>query len=256
MKVKVRVVFLVILIISMALLSGCQKAETAQTQTAQDQGNGAASAAASPRESGDAPNPELDDVSRLTLGTFKLEGSDNAVTPEQAAKLLPLWKLVQNGAVTRDEETNAVIKQIEGQMTEAQLAAIDAMGLTMDDMMTWMQEQGIEMTAIGDGSGDGQGAPEGMPNMTDEEREQMRQRFENMTEEERAAAMEEGGQRPEGASGGAPGGAPDDQGGPQGGQASGDGQPMAGGGPGMGGARTGNMLLEPLITLLTERAAQ
>jgi hypothetical protein len=134
-------------------------------------------------------------------------------------------------------------------MTKAQLAAIDAMGLTMDDMMTWMQEQGIEMAAPsgaipGDGQGAPEGAPEGAPNMTDEEREQMRQRFENMTEEERAAAMEEGGfQRPDG------------QGGPQG-QAPGDGQPMAGGRPGMGGARTGNMLLEPLITLLTERATQ
>jgi len=243
MKVKVRVVFLLMLMVSMAVLSGCQKAEPVQTAD-----NSAANVPAADGRGDAAPNPELDNVSRLTLGTLKLEGTANAVTPEQAAKLLPLWKLIQGGALNNDAETNAVIKQIEGQMTEAQLAMIDALGLTMEDMMAWMQEQGIEMAAPGDAPAGGQGAPGNMSNMTDEERQQMRERFENMTEEERAAAMAEGGfQRPEGA--------PQDQGGPQG-QAAGDRQPPTGDRPGMGGMRSGAMMLEPLIALLTERAAQ
>ncbi|MBN2393122.1 MAG: hypothetical protein JXR84_20500 [Anaerolineae bacterium] len=233
---KVRAVFLVMLIISMALLSGCQKAETAQTQATQAEGS---DAAVSSGPGGDAPNPELDDLSRLTLGTFKLEGSDNAVTPEQAAKLLPLWKLLQGGTLTRDEETNAVIKQIEGQMTEAQLAAIDAMGLTFEDERTWMQEQGIEMPAPTGGWSDGQGtpsAPGNNPNLTEEERAQMRDQFQNMTPEERATAMAESGfQRPQGAP---------------------DGQAPGGGRQFGGGFRGGNVMLEPLIKLLTERAAQ
>ncbi len=229
-----RSVWLVVLLIGVLLFSGCQKAQTTQPED-----NGAAAAPASSGGEVNAPNPELDNVSRLTLGTFKLEDSDNAVTPEQAAKLLPLWKLIQGGTLKSDAETNAVVKQIEGQMTEAQLTAIDALGLTMEDMRAWMQTQGIAMPAPGGAPGNGQGAPGGMPAMTDEERAQMRERFENMTEEERATAMAESGfQRPEGA--------------PQGD----NGQPPAGGRSGMGGARGGNRLLEPLIKLLTERAAQ
>lgn len=228
----------VVLIISILLLSGCQKAQTPDS--------GATSAPAAEGRSDSAPNPELDNVSRLTLGTFKLEGSDHAVTPEQAAKLLPLWKLVQGGTLKSDAETNAVVKQIEAQMTEAQLAAIDALSLTRDDMTTWMQEQGIEMPGPGGAPGDGQGAPGGMPAMTDEERAQMRERFENMTEEERATAMAESGfQPPEGAPQGGNGQSP-----------AGNGQPPAGGGPGMSGRGGGNILLEPLIKLLTARAAQ
>jgi len=240
--VKIRVAFLMTLIISIAVLSACQKAEPAQTADSD-----VADVPASPKGGdlrGDdaAPNPGLDNVSRLTLGMFKLEGSTNAVTPEQAAKLLPLWKLIQGGTLKSDAETNAVVKQIEGQMTEAQRAAIDALSLTMEDMTAWMQEQGIEMTAP-------EGAPGNMPNMSEGERMEMRERFQNMTEEERAAAMEEGGfQRPEGA--------PEGQGGPQG-QAPGDGQPLVGNRQGIGGMRGGNnAMLEPLIALLTERAAQ
>lgn len=233
---KVRVMFMVMLIISVALLSGCQKAETAQTQDTQAEGNGVP---ASPGDGSNAPNLELDGVSRLTLGTFKLEGTDNAVTPEQAAKLLPLWKLVQGGTLTGDEETNAVIKQIEEQMTEAQLAAIDAMGLTFEDERAWMQEQGIEMPAPTGGWQGGQGtpvAPGDTSTMTDEERAQMRAQFQNMTPEERATAMAESGfQRPQGAP---------------------DGQAPGGGRQFGGGFRGGTVMLQPLIKLLTERAAQ
>ncbi|HQE91388.1 MAG TPA: hypothetical protein PLH19_03020 [Anaerolineae bacterium] len=231
-----RNVGLVGLIIGVLLLSGCQKAQTTQTPD-----SGATSAPAAEGQSDSAPNPELDNVSRLTLGTFQLEGSDNAVTPEQAAKLLPLWKLVQGGTLKSDAETNAVVQQIEAQMTEAQLAAIDALNLTRDDMTTWMQEQGIEMPGPDGAPGDGQGAPGGMPDMTDEERAQMRERFENMTEEERATAMAESGFQPPDGNGQSP---------------AGNGQPPAGGGPGMSGRGGGNILLEPLIKLLTERAAQ
>jgi hypothetical protein len=228
---KYKVTFLVLLIVSVMVLGGCQKAASIQTAD-----TGAA---------GDAPggpNPGLDDVTRLTLGTFKLEGGDNAVTPEQATKLLPLWKLIQGGTLKSDAETSAVIKQIEGQMTEAQLTAIDALGLTFEDMRAWTQEQGIEIATPAGGWTGGQGAPSGnVPNLSEEERTQMRDQFQNMTPEERATAMAESGfQRPEGTSGGAT-----------------DGQAPGGGRQFGGGFRGGNnAMLEPLITLLTERAAQ
>jgi len=174
-------------------------------------------------------------MNQLMLGTLKLEGDEHAVTPAQAATLLPLWQLIQSNALQSAAETDAVVKQIAGQMTEAQLATIDAMALTFEDMEAWMQEQGIELPA----PGEGEGALGGFPDMSEEERAQMREQFQNMNPEERATAIaEQGFQR----SGG--------RGTPAEGQA-----PGAGQGPG-GVRRGGNVMLEPLIALLTARAAE
>jgi hypothetical protein len=172
--------------------------------------------------------------SQLVLGTFKLEETANAVTPEQAKTLLPLWQALQGG-VTAQAEIDAVLKQIEGTMTQEQLAAIDAMQLTQEDLRTWMEEQGM-------GMGGGFFRPD--EEMSEEERESLRATREagggmpqgggpsgDMSEEERAnmrATME--------ASGGMPGGRP-------------------GGGAGAGGRQLGP-LLNPLLELLTGRAAE
>ena len=174
---KLKAMLMVLLVASVMVLGGCQKTESAQTSEMV-----AADVPGTERNRPDVPNPGLDGVTLLTLGTFKLEGSDNAVTSEQANKLLPLWKLIQSGTLTSDVETQAVIRQIEGVMTEAQLTTIDAMGLTMEDMLAWMQEQGIEMPAIEMGSPDGAlaegpGGPGGMADMSEEERAQMREQF-------------------------------------------------------------------------------
>jgi hypothetical protein len=84
-------------------------------------------------------------------------------------------------------------------------------------------------------AGQGGGGP--FQNMTEEQRNQFRQEMQNMTQEQRATRLAEMGvQRPEGA--GRPGGG-------------------GGGRPGGFGARGGaNTLLEPLIELLGERAAE
>lgn len=177
----------------------------------------------------------LDATSGLVLGTLRLEGTPDAVTPEQAASLLPLWTVIQGGSLQGAAETEAVLKQVQANMSEAQLAAIEAMGLTMEDMEAWMQEQGIEMPAPrGDGQGGGPGSPGALGDLSEEERAKMREQFQNMSAEERATRMAEMGvERPEG-----------DQGGPP--------------NPGMmpGGGGQSNMLLAPLIDLLTARAAQ
>ena len=169
-------------------------------------------------------------VNGLALGTFELEDTEDAVTPQQATELLPLWQMVQSGSLQGDAETQAVLKQIEGVMSESQRAAIDAMGLTFDDMQAWMAEQGIEMLArpeVGPGGG---GA---FQNMSEDERAQMREQFQNMSAEERATRMAESGfQRPQGQ----------------------EVDPNAM--PNRGGGRQANVLLDPLIELLKERAAQ
>jgi hypothetical protein len=180
--------------------------------------------------------------SQLVLGTFQLEGTGNAITPDQAKTLLPLWQAIQGGSLQSDAETNAVLKQIEGGMTTEQLAAIAAMQLTVEDLRAWMQEQGVNLappSGVAPGSG-GFAPPNGM------NREEM-------------AAMRATAQ----AGGGMPGG-----GGPFGNmneeeltamRATAEAGGMAfGGGRGPAGATTGQlaMLATKAVELLAARAAE
>jgi hypothetical protein len=131
------------------------------------------------------------------------------------------------------------MKQIEGTMASEQLEAIAAMQLAQGDMRAWMQSQGL-------GMGGGQGRPGGGEELSPEEQSTRRAEFgggegmppematrraefENMSEEEREAlrATAQAGGMPFG-----PGG-------------------RAGSGPGQF-----VILLNPLIELLTQRAAE
>jgi hypothetical protein len=177
----------------------------------------------------------LDPVTQLALGTFKLEGTGNAVSAEQAATLLPLWTVIESGALQGNAESNAVVGQIRGAMTEAQLGAIDGMGLTVEDTRAWMEEQGIEMSMP---AGGGQGVPAGgqapgaLGDLSEDERAAMRSEMQNLTAEERATRMAEMGvERPEGQAGGGTGARPG------------------------GAGKQANMLVGPLVELLTERSA-
>lgn len=74
---------------------------------------------------------------QLLIGTLKLEGTDRAVTAEQAATLLPLWQALQslsNSDTTAVEELDAIVKQIKTAMTSDQIDSITAMGLTQSDL--------------------------------------------------------------------------------------------------------------------------
>jgi hypothetical protein len=184
----------------------------------------------------------LDPMTQLALGTLKLEGTGNAVSVEQAGELLPLWKVLESGTLKGEAESAAIVKQIKGKMDAEQLAAIDGMGLTFEESRVWMespaaQALGIAMGAPRDAQGapGGQGAPEPgtLQNMSEDERAKMREQFQNMSAEERATRMAEMGiERPEGQEGG------------------GTGARSAG-----GVGRQANVLLGPLVELLTERSA-
>ncbi len=90
-------------------------------------------------------NTSLSTENKLIIGTIKLEGTAQAVTAEQANKLLPLWQLrkeLSTNSATAPQETEAVIKQIESTMTTEQMQAINDMKLTPQDAMTVLQEQG------------------------------------------------------------------------------------------------------------------
>lgn len=185
----------------------------------------------------------LDASGQLALGTLKLEETGNAVTPAQAATLLPLWQALRGG-VTAPAEVNAVLAQIEGTMTPQQLLTIAEMQLTQEDLQAWMQENDIRPGGVFSGTMPGpQGTPGprgtppagfggGLPGSgtMSPEMATRRAEFENMSDAEREAlraTMEAGGGIPGGRGGGFRGGG---------------GQFM--------------IVLNPLIELLTQRAAE
>jgi len=170
---------------------------------------------------------------QLMLGTLKLEGTDQAVAPEQAKALLPLWQAFQGNALRSSAERNAVLAQIEAEMTPGQLQAIAAMHLTQDDLRVWIREQGAgPMPGPGAASGE-----EVSPKAQATRRARLssgeippematrRAQFQNMSEEQRAALRATA---------------------------------QTGSGPlrAVAGTRAGFFLLRPLIELLEARAAE
>jgi hypothetical protein len=180
--------------------------------------------------------------SQLALGTFELEETENAVTPEQAKTLLPLWQAIQGGALQADAETNAVLKQIERAMTAEQLAAIAAMQLAVEDLGAWMQEQGVNLAPPSDAAaGPGGFTP---PN--------------GMNEAEmvavRATAQAGGGIPSGGGPFGAPGGMSEEERAAMRATAEASGMTFSGGG-GRAGRGQLALLAEQVVELLTARAA-
>ena len=236
-----------VLIVAMTVLAGCgggtptstAEGEAVAVNVVVDESDEYVSAALDTSYEGALPAS-----SQLALGTLRLEGTEEAVTPEQATALLPLWRAIQGGGLQSNAEINAVLKQIEGKMTAEQLATIAAMQLTAEEMRTWAQEQGVGMefspealaTRQAEGGGQGGFGPPG--NLSEEERASVRATMEaggmpfgergNLSEEEREArraTAEAGG--------------------------------MSFGGRGFrGGAGQIGFLAQPLIELLAQRAAE
>ena len=103
-------------------------------------------AATAPQTGG--PNQTMSGLTLIIIGTLKLDGTEQAVTPEQAAELLPLWQVykdLSSSDTAAQVEVDALAEQIEDTMTDEQMQAINAMGLTPQDMMTVMQELGLDM---------------------------------------------------------------------------------------------------------------
>jgi len=202
-------------VVAMVVLGGCRTAEPTVSATGGDV---------------EAAPVRVSDMDLLALGILELEESDDAVTPEQASEMLPLWKMLASGGLRGDTESASVMKQIEKTLTASQSTTIGTMDLTSEDQQVWMEEQGIEHP---EGGGFAQAG-----DMTDEERAALREKFQNMSAEEREQARAEMGiEVPRGAGGGL---------------SSGDGT----GSRGAAGLRGGNAVVQALIDLLTERAAE
>jgi hypothetical protein len=176
------------------LLSACASSVT-PTQTGASQPAGIAVATRAANTTGPAAAGELstsDDNAvsmelQLLLGTLKLEGTDLAVTSEQARTLLPLWNnfkaISQNRGPGREQgqatpqaepgnsETQApraaLVKQIQAVMTADQLKAIAEIKITRETAMTIMQEQDVTLggpqPGNGNNPGNGNPLPQGTP---------------------------------------------------------------------------------------------
>ncbi len=111
---------------------------------------------------------------QLAAGMIKLDGTSYAVTPQEAAKLLPLWKSLQQTESTavpqggtpqargtgtpgprfnsaEMQQIGAQISSIENAMTPDQIQAITAMNLNRQDIFTIFQQAGITMGGPGQG---------------------------------------------------------------------------------------------------------
>ncbi len=165
------------------------------------------------------------ETTELMIGTMLLDETDFPVEAEQAVTLLKLWKAYQsvlNSETSAEVEIEAVFKQVKAEMTSEQIAAIEAMGLTSDNLQEKMQSLGV---AIG-----------GMAMMGGEQDPSVAATMQALRESGEMPNMEgmpeipygEGGNMPQG--GGPQGGNMPQGGGPQGGNMSQGGvMPDAGG---------------------------
>lgn len=126
---KVRFIVLLAVLLLGLVFVGCAKKEaTASAQVPQE--------------------PTLSPVMRLLIGTFRLEGTEDAITKEQAAELLPLWKgyrALSQSDTAIAAEIEGLIKQIEETMTPAQRQKIAAMNLSYADLQAIAEERGISL---------------------------------------------------------------------------------------------------------------
>ncbi len=99
---------------------------------------------------------------QLLFGTIWLESTDQSITPEQAADLLPLWKAYRslvNSDTAAQAELDAVISQIEGILNAEQILIIEAEEITPEDFSALAESLGFDLPSfanrVGDEGGEG-----------------------------------------------------------------------------------------------------
>jgi hypothetical protein len=129
---KKRILSLIAVSLFAILLAGCGTAKAVSTSTSSDRLNASYTGA-------------LPVETQLVLGTLKLEGTSLAVDSAAAAKLVPLYSLLQQmtaSGTSAQAEIDAVLDQIQGTMTPDQIHAIAAMKLTQTDLQSYLGQNG------------------------------------------------------------------------------------------------------------------
>ena len=238
-KRKIYPLWIILVVFVLAACSG----NTTAGITSQSTGSQSSSNQTQQNQGAASANQPIE--SKLAIGTLKLEGTNQAVTAEQAKTLLPLWKAVKSlsssSTVSTDEMT-ALYKQIQEAMTPDQIKTITGLSLSQTDFQTLAKQYGVQMPQSG-------AMPQGTPPARS-----------GGSSSGSAAGGNNTGRFPGGGFpvDGGPGGFPGSQGQPGANGFSGtpraQGTRPAGAGPrGTGGMNT--MFLDPLIKLLGERAA-
>ncbi len=132
------------------LLAACSNSATVDTATA----SSSTATSGSPSEA--APQTQATDLtdvsieSKLGVGILELEGTDLAVTADQANELLLLWKAVKSlnsDDAASDAEIQALYAQIEENLTEDQVQVIRELSLTEEELSALMQQYGQNQMA-------------------------------------------------------------------------------------------------------------
>jgi len=136
------------LLVASLLLASCSVvSQGSQALAAQNSGNTSST--------GNTPR-ELPLAMKLALGTFKLEKTNYQVDATQATQLLFLWKGMRNLSQEQsvaNEEVQGLIKQIQDTMKPEQIAAINGMNLTFQDIASIGKEYGLDLGNFGGQSG-------------------------------------------------------------------------------------------------------
>ena len=147
-KFAILSVILLALSLTLAACSGSQVTQASQpTQSAPGTGvSGAAQGTPNPSQVAPGGNSTGE---QLAVGTLKLEGTDQAVTADEAKQLLPLWqqvKTLSGDTNATTDQIQAVYDQISSGMTTGQVQAIQAMTFNQADLQALMIQLGIQVT--------------------------------------------------------------------------------------------------------------
>jgi hypothetical protein len=160
--------------------AGCRVDEVSSAdqqaqQPAANTGQAAAQGSALAQQPGDAAGPNsqrgetFTRLNQLAIGTLYLQSTNQPITVDQAATLLPLWQSLQSlmqptqttdaanstpGTPADETAIAAALDSIEAAFTAEQKTLLEAQ--TQEQLQTWAQEQGLM------GAG-GQGMPDGTP---------------------------------------------------------------------------------------------
>jgi len=110
---------------------------------------------------------------KMIFGSFQLENTDLAITPEQAAEFVPLWKVYQtllDSSTAAEAEREALLRQIEAVFTPEQKAYLESTTMDPEETDALLAELGIEsQTGVGGGPGGGTGGED----LTDAEKAEL-----------------------------------------------------------------------------------
>jgi hypothetical protein len=137
--------FALTILLPVLLLAALSAACSSTSAATPSIGTGRAFSGGAGGASGAGGTNPLPPASAYLVGTFKLEGTGNAVDEKTAAALLPLYQMLKelsSNNSTAQAEIDSVADQIKSTMTPAQVQAISAMNLTQQDLFSLIQQLG------------------------------------------------------------------------------------------------------------------